>query len=159
MKPNLERMFRIIDEVFATRNDPDQLRVTPDQQQKLLAVHPATLSERADAGGPYIWVLMIPVTNAVMRDFLDGRISENGLLERTHPGERFDAIYLCSATTLPEYRGRGETKEVCVESVGRIAETHPIKHLFVWPFTKEGAGLAASVARATGLPLLKRKVA
>lgn len=149
-------MFRLIDDVFSTRNDPDQLQVTPAQQKKLTAIHPVTLSERSDANGPYIWVLMIPTTFEVMCDFLECRISETGLLERTEPGQTYDAVYLCSATTLPEYRKKGETKQVCVDAIRAIASLHPLQHLYVWPFTDAGDRLAVSVAHASNLPLLKR---
>lgn len=51
-KPNFQRMLNLIDEVFATRNDPDQLQVTPQQLKKLEQIHPSTLSELANEDGP-----------------------------------------------------------------------------------------------------------
>lgn len=149
-------MFGIIDEVFATRNDPDQLQVTPVQQKKLAALHPSTLSELADEHGPIVWVLVIPTTETLMREFLSGTISENQLLDKTKPGDKFEAIYLCSATTLPEYRGKGKTKKLCLDAIRSIAAEYPIKSLFVWPFTPEGDKLAKAVADETGLALYKK---
>ena len=157
MKPNLQRMLQLIDEVFATRSDPDQLQVTPQQQKKLQAIHPATLTERADKDGPYIWVLMIPTSSRVMNDFISGKISESRLLQNTSAGEEYDTIYLCSVTTLPEYRGRGETKQACLEAIRKISADHPVHTLFVWPFTGPGDGLAHALAKETGLRLLKRE--
>jgi len=151
-------MMQIIDEVFATRNDPDQLQVTPQQLKKLQKIHPATLTELADENGPVIWVLVIPTTETVMHDFLNGIISEKELLERTQPGDRYDCLYLCSVTTLPEYRGKGQTKKLCLEVISSIRKDHPIKTLFAWPFTKEGERLAEALAKTTGLQLLKRKM-
>src|ERR1043165_4164813 len=104
-RSNFNRMMKGIDEVFATRNDPDQLQVTPGQIKKLQALHPASLSELADENGPLIWVLMIPTTNKIMKDFLAGIISENELLNQTTPGMSYESVYLCSASTLPEARG------------------------------------------------------
>ena len=155
-KLNFDRMMKVIDEVFATRKDPDQLQVTNQQRKKLEKIHPATLSELADDNGPLIWVLIIPTTSKVMKDFINGFISEKELLERTNPGDSYDALYLCSASTLPEERGKGKTKRLCIEAINSIKKDHSIKTLFVWPFTREGNALAESLARELGLNLLKR---
>jgi hypothetical protein len=158
MQPNMVKMFEIIDEVFSTRNDPDQLQVTPIQQKKLAALHPATLSELADENGPLIWVLVIPTTQKVMDQFLKASISENELLNLTSPEDKFECIYLCSATTLPSERGKGRTKKLCVEAIRRICASYSIKSLFVWPFTPGGDHLAEAVAAETRLSLFKRTI-
>jgi hypothetical protein len=156
-KNNYRRMMHLIDEVFATRNDPGQIQVTAAERHKLSQIHPSTLAELSDKNGPLIWVLMIPTTAAIMREFLDGKLSEKELLDRTPVGGSYDCVYLCSATALPEARGRGETKQLCLQAIAGMMKDHPITALFVWPFTKEGERLAESVARAAGLKLLKKK--
>src|SRR5688500_19040546 len=103
-KPNYRRMMRLINETFATRSDPDQLQVTGEQLKKLGKIHPKSLSEVSDLNGPLIWALLIPTTQNVMNEFLTGHISEKELLEKTRPGQKYDCIYLCSVTTLPEAR-------------------------------------------------------
>ena len=150
---NFERMMEIIDGVFETRSDPDQLQVTQNDIAKLQELHPATLSEYNEGNGPCIWILLIPTTKAIMQSFLEGNISENGILQQTRPGTAFDAIYLCSATTLPEYRGKGLTMQLVLEAIGSIRKEHSIEHLFVWPFTPEGEVLAQKVAERVGVPL------
>lgn len=152
-KPNFNRMLQIIDDVFATRNDPGQIQVSPQQLRKLEQIHPATLTEQADENGPLIWALVIPTTTEVMADFLAHKITEKELLERTRPGQSYNCIYLCSVTTLPEMRGRGETKKLCVSAIEAICKDHPINTLFVWPFTKEGLHLAEAIAAACQLDL------
>jgi len=154
-KPNFNRMMQIIDEVFATRNDPDQLQVTPSQLEKLQQIHPSTLNELSDENGPLIWALMIPTTRAVMMDFIENRISEKQLLEHTPLHVSYDCIYLCSVSTLPEMRGKGKTKALCLDAIQAIRKDHPITTLFVWPFTSEGNMLAEALAKACGLELLK----
>lgn len=147
----------IISEVFATRNDPDQLQVTRDDVRKLQAIHPATLSEYNEGSGPIVWLLIIPTTNEIMQKFLDGKISENQILRQTKPGDKYDTIYLCSATTLPEYRGKGITMRITLEAIDAIRKDHPITSLFVWPFTEQGKHLAEKIAEKTGLTLYRRK--
>jgi len=100
-------------------------------------------------------VLLIPTTAKIMDDFLSGKISESKLLQRTEPNQQYDSIYLCLATTLPEARGKGHTKELCLEAIQKICEDYPIKFLFVWAFTKEGEVLAETLSTVTGLPLKK----
>jgi hypothetical protein len=156
-KPNFSRMIKLIDEVFATRDDPDQLQVTQKQIKRLEKIHPATLTELTNEEGPITWILMIPTTTAVMEQFIQHQISEKALLDKTLPGESFSCIYLCSATTLPEYRGKGETKKLCLDAIERIRKNYEIKTLFVWPFTKEGEKLAETIALACDLKLIKRK--
>jgi hypothetical protein len=155
-QPNYERMMKLIDEVFATRQDQGQLQVTSAQQKKLARIHSATLSEYTNEDGPLIWVLMIPTTEEVMQDFIDSKISEKELLDLTPDNGPYTAIYLCSVTTLPEMRGKGKTKELCLQAINAICKDHPIKSLFVWPFTREGNKLAETLSGKTGLSLLQR---
>src|SRR4051812_38956440 len=107
--PNFARMIQIIDEVFDTRNDPGQLQVTAAQRRKLHELHSCTLMEKTDKDGPVIWLLLIPTTENTMERFLKKEINEKQLLELTQPNDKLTCLYLCSATTLPEYRGKGET--------------------------------------------------
>ncbi|MCE3259492.1 MAG: GCN5-related N-acetyltransferase (GNAT)-like protein [Bacteroidetes bacterium] len=150
-------MLQLIDDVFATRSDPGQLQVTGAQIKKLNEIHPATLSEVSNEDGPLIWVLIIPTTKSVMNEFLKGTITEKELLDKTRPGDTYDCMYLCSVTTLPEARGKGETRKLCLKAIREIAKEHPINTLFAWPFTKEGNQLSESLAKATGMELLKRE--
>lgn len=152
-----QRMMAIINNVFATRNDPDQLQVTQGDVRKLQALHPATLSEYNEGSGPIVWLLIIPTTNDVMQKFLPGEISENQVLQQTKPGEIYEAIYLCSVTTLPEYRGKGITTKLALDAIDAIRKDHPISSLFVWPFTDQGKKLAEKIAKKSGLALHIRK--
>ena len=155
---NLTRMMKVIEGVFAMRKDPLQLQVNEKVLAKLEQIHPATLSEYNEGNGPAVWVLVIPTTTELMNRFLEEKISEQELFDQTNPGRKYETIYLCSATTLHEYRGKGITKRLCCEAIERIRSEHKIKKLFVWTFTPEGDELAESIARETKLPLLKRKM-
>jgi hypothetical protein len=153
LKPNFKRMMDLIDQTFATRNDPGQIQVTQTQMKKLRSIHSATLSEFANDDGPLIWILLVPTTHEVMEDFLQGNISETELLKRIKPNQDYDCIYLCSATTLPEVRGKGETKKLCLNANQNICKDHAIKTLFVWPFTNEGEKLAHVIAQKCNMTL------
>ena len=74
----------------------------------------------------------------------------------TPVGASYDAIYLCSALVLEEFRRKGIAKQLALKAIEDIRKDHPVKALFVWSFTKEGDIAAESIARFTSLPLYKR---
>ena len=154
--PNLERMIRLVDEFFQARSDPEQISVTEEEREKLAAMHPATLSEERTEDGPVAWVLVVPTTRVLMEEFLARRITERELLARTPLTARYDALYLCSAIVLPEYRRKGLARRLTVEAARAIALTYPITVLFTWSFSEEGRRLAEAVAKDLELPLRER---
>jgi ribosomal protein S18 acetylase RimI-like enzyme len=153
---NLERMIRLAEEFFAVKNDPSQIAVDEKVMARLEAIHPATISEKRNADGPIAWILIIPTTREVMEDFIARRISERDLLDRTRAGLRYEAVYLCSALVLPEYRRQGLAKRMAVDAVRAMQREHPIAELFFWAFSTEGKDLASSIAAALTLPLRER---
>jgi len=155
---NLERMIQLADEVFAVKNDPSQLDVNEKVIKQLQSLHPATISEHDDGKGPVAWILVIPTTSFLMKDFLSKKITERELVDLTPLHDtKYDALYLCSALVLTEYRGKGIAKRLALEAIASIRKQHPLQTLFVWPFSKEGDALADTIAHLVGLPLLKRE--
>ena len=154
---NFERMIQLADEVFSYRTDPDQISVTEKEREKLEQISQATLSEYNEGDGPIAWIMLIPTTTKVMQDFITHMISERQLLEQTLPGEKYDAIYLCSALVLEEYRHKGIALKLTLDAIRTIQKDHEIKALYVWPFTDGGDKLADVTAERVGLPLFKRE--
>jgi hypothetical protein len=153
---NFERLIRLADEVFAVKNDPEQLNVNQDVIERLKKIHPATISEYDDGNGPVAWVLVIPTTIDLMNSFLENKISENELFELTPVDTAYETLYLCSALVLEEYRRKGITKRLALKAIEDIRKDHPLKALFVWAFTKEGDLASEAIASLVGLPLYKR---
>jgi ribosomal protein S18 acetylase RimI-like enzyme len=149
-------MVRLAEEFFAAKNDPAQISVTPEVMERLRQIHLATLTEQDNGDGPVAWVLLIPATQHLMERFIAQQISERELLEIDPVHVEYEAVYLCSALVLPEYRGTGLAKRLTCSAVKSIAADHPIKSLFYWAFSSEGEKLAASVARELELPLHRR---
>lgn len=160
MKPmppsNLDRMIQLAKEFFALKNDPAQISVTEETMEKFREIHPATLTEENDGSGPVAWILLIPTTHELMEQFIAKQITERELLEKTPLQGRYDALYLCSALVLPEYRAKGLAKQLTRAAVKSIRADHPIERMFYWAFSPEGKKLAASVAREADLPLYSR---
>lgn len=149
-------MLRLAGEFFAVKTDPDQLNVTPEVLERLKRIHPATLSDYGTPDGPVVWILLIPTIREVMERFLAKAINEAQLLDLTPVPASYDALYLCSALVLPEYRKQGLAAKVACGAIESIRRDHPITTLFYWEFSGEGKKLAEAVSRSSGLPLLSR---
>lgn len=152
---NIERMINLAEEVFDTRNDPEQLDVDHEVLGRLQRIHPAAVSEYDDGNGPAAWILLIPTTRALMQDFVESRISEKELFLMTPENGAYDALYLCSALVLEEYRRKGIARKLTLKAIEKIRKDHPVQTLFVWPYSTEGDKAAVSIAQLTGLPLTR----
>ena len=153
---NYERIIQLSDEVFSSRTDPDQLNVDEKVMERLELIHPNTLSEFDDGNGPVCWILCIPTTLDLMSKFIDQKISERELYELTPLNTKYEAIYLCSALLLEEFRGKGIAQNLAVQALENIKTDHNIKALFFWAFSKEGEKLAEKLSGLMGLPLYRR---
>jgi len=153
---NFERMIQLSDEVFSSRVDPDQLNVNENVMEHLQLIHPDTISEYDDGNGPVCWILCIPTTLDLMNQFINKKISERELYEQTPLNIKYEAIYMCSALLLEEFRGKGIAQTLGLKAIENIKKDHSIKALFFWSFSKEGEKLAKKASDLMGLPLYKR---
>jgi GNAT superfamily N-acetyltransferase len=153
---NYGRMIKLAEEFFDMKNDPSQITVDEETIALLKLIHPWALNEKQDPNGPVAWVLIFPTTEQLMKQFIDCRINEMQLLHSTPLNVKYDAVYLCSALVLPEYRGKGIARHLAVHAIQMMRSDHPISSLFLWAFSPEGAGLAQSIAEEIGLPLYQR---
>jgi hypothetical protein len=155
-KSNFERMIELSDEVFSSRTDPDQLNVNATVMEHLALIHPDTISEYDEGNGPVCWILCIPTTLHLMHQFINKEISERALYELTPLNTNYEAIYMCSALLLEEFRGKGFAQNLAVKAIESIQKDHSIKALFFWAFSKEGEKLAEKLSRLMDLPLYQR---
>ena len=153
---NFDKMIQLAEDVFSAHNDPAQLDVTEKVMVRLEQIHPATLSEHIEGDGPVVWILLIPTTVDLMNRFIAEEISETELLNQTPLDIKYEALYLCSALVLPEFRRKGLATQVGMDAIKRIRADHPIKFLFSWNFSREGAILAEQAAKNESLLLLSR---
>ena len=151
---NFERMIQLAEDVFNVRTDSSQLNVDEKVIDRLLKIHPNTMSEIDDGNGPVIWILLIPTTTELMNQFLENTITEKKLYELTPLNNTYTSLYLCSALVLEEFRGKGMAKKLTIQAIENIKKDHPIESLFVWPFSKEW--LAEKISAITQLPLRKK---
>jgi GNAT superfamily N-acetyltransferase len=155
-KENLVRMIQLAEKFFGAKHDPDQIQVDEHILARLKKIHPACITEKNTRNGPVAWMLVLPTSHRLMELFITKQISERELLRRTHAGKTYDSAYLCSALVLPEYRGKGLSKRLMIQSVKSIQKQHTIQSLFYWSFGVAGEHLAEVVASKLQLPLYKR---
>jgi uncharacterized protein YdeI (YjbR/CyaY-like superfamily) len=153
---NYQRLIKLAEEVFAVKSDPDQLDVSQEVIERLKKIHPATVSEFSDENGPVAWLLVIPTTSDLMNRFLAKEITEKELFNLTPTDTAYEALYLCSALVLEEYRRKGIAKQLALKAIEDIRKDHPLKCLFVWAFSKEGDLASEALSVLTELPLYKR---
>ena len=154
---NFERLVKLADEVFAVKSDPSQLDVNAEVLERLYKLHPATVSAFDDGNGPVAWVLLIPTTLDLMNRFLEKQISEKELFDLTPIEAKYDAVYLCSALVLEEFRRKGIASQLALTAIDNMREMHQLKAVFVWAFTPEGDSAAETIANLAKLPLYKRE--
>ena len=150
-------MIQLADEVFAVKDDPSQLDVNQEVLERLHQIHTATVSEYNEGNGPIAWLLIIPTTMDLMNRFLQGEISEKEMFNLTPLDVKYEALYLCSAMVLEEYRRKGITKQLSLTAIEAISKDHTLKATFVWAFSPEGDLAAETIARLAGLSLYKRE--
>ncbi len=149
-------MIQLADEFFAAKSDPLQISVDRKVIARLKKIHQSTMTEKSISTGPIAWILVIPTTQELMKQFITKKINERELLNKTPLQAKYDSIYICSAIVLPEYRNRGLAKSLMTKAIKSILKDHPIHCFFYWAFSKAGKKLAASVAKEFSLPLYKR---
>jgi hypothetical protein len=154
---NYQRLIKLAEDVFSFRSDPEQLDVNPEIMERLRKIHPSTMMEYNDGKGPGAWILVIPTTKTLMEQFINCEINEKQLFNLTPLDVKYDSLYLCSALVLEEYRHKGITTRFVISALKEMQKEHPIKSLFVWPFTEGGDAIARKIAGLTGLPLYERK--
>ncbi len=156
MTKNLERLIKLAEDTFAIKSDPRQLNVNQKVIERLERIHPSTLAEYDEGEGPVAWLVVIPTSTELMQKFISDEITEKELFELTPTEGTYDALYLCSALVLEEYRRKGIVKELALKAIKEIMKDHPIQSLFVWAFSSEGDSAAGNIAMIVGLPLYKK---
>lgn len=133
----LDKMLDVAEQFFGTESDSQQMPIKKESFYKLQRLHPKTVIYKLENEEPISWVVILPTTIELMEKFLGGEINERELLDLTKPQDKYEALYLCAAFTLPDYRRKGYVLEMFKEAVKNIPHTENVK-LFAWPFSREG---------------------
>jgi hypothetical protein len=149
----LDKMLNIAEKFFVTESDPNQMPITKESFYKLQRLHPKTVVYRLENGEPISWVIVLPTQTELMEKFLKGKINERELLDMTKPQEKYEALYLCAAFTVPEHRRRGYILQMIQEAIDAIPHTEDVK-LFAWIFSDEGRKIVERLNKILGVRIL-----
>lgn len=152
----LEKMLSMGERFFGTVVDSEQMPVTKESYYKLQKLHPKTVVYRIEHGEPVSWVVVLPTSTELAGQFLRGKINERELLDLTKPQDEYEALYLCAAFTVPEYRRKGYVLELFKEAVNGIPHVSDAM-LFAWPFSDEGRRVMEKAETIFGIKIVQKR--
>ena len=148
-----QKMDVIAEEIFGTQNDPSQISVTKESGDKLSAITPNWIEYELDErGDPIAWVVILPTTKELAEKFLNKEINERELLDLTKWQEKYSAIYLCAAITVPEHRRKGLALKLFKQAIAKISKTDNYS-LFAWPMGDGVEGLNQKLENDLGVKI------
>jgi hypothetical protein len=148
----LNKIISVDEKFFRTTNDSQQIPITKEALDKILQLHSNAFLYKLENNEPISWVVVVPTSKDLADKFLNDEISERELLDLTKPQLVYEAIYLCSATTMPEHRRKGYVIEMMKEAIGSIPHKEDVK-LFAWAYSPEGKALMEKAAREFGVKI------
>lgn len=145
----LEKTLVIAEKFFGTSEDPEQIPITKESFHKFQDLDPNSFLYKLDKGEPVSWVAVLPTSKNLAKKFLNQEISEKELMNMSQMQDKYDAIYLCSAFTVPSHRKKGYALELLKQSIEQIPHTDDVQ-LFAWPYSKEGLALGKKLEKQLG---------
>jgi hypothetical protein len=139
-----EKRRLITEAYFGTSNDPDQIPVAKSSLEKLKQLSCYCINCAYEGDNPVSWTIAIPTSVGLMESFLREEITERTMFDKTQVGD-MGALYLCSAFTLGEFRGKGIAKELLTKQVAMFLGENPDMEVFAWAWSKEGGKLVGSL--------------
>jgi GNAT superfamily N-acetyltransferase len=157
-KEAFEKVLKMSEEFFGTESDPEQMSVSEESARKLWSIHPDTVLYAFEGGEPVAWVVIVPTSADVMEKFLAKKISERDLLDLAAAEKKFEALYVCGAFVLPDYRRKGYAKELLLKGIRILSQGKDIP-LYAWVYSDEGRKLTESLSRTLGKEIISRSLA
>lgn len=152
-----EKALELSEAFFGTKKDPEQIPVTQASADKLQSIHPNTIRYQLDErGDPIAWVVVIPTSTETMQKFTSGSISERELLDVAAEERSFEALYLCSAFVLPEYRRKGYAKQLLLDGIRELSGGRDLP-LYAWVYSEAGERLVDAVSQTLGRQVARRE--
>lgn len=155
LDPILEqKMDRIAEDIFGTEKDPGQIPITKEYGEILERLTPHWIKYRLDDyGEPIAWSVVVPTQLDLMHKFMRGEITEKELVDLTKHQDEYEALYLCAAVTIPQYRRKGYALETMIEAINNVPHVENAV-LFAWAYSEEGRKLVEKLSGVLGDKIL-----
>lgn len=133
-----EEISDIAEGLFDTGHSEDQIPIEEATVVKMdLLTRDWLVCVLDEKGNPISWVMIVPTQKELAKKFINKEISEKELFVETEFAEQYDALYLCSAITIPEFQKRGLVTLLTLGLIQKIPHTaDPV--IFSWPTTVPG---------------------
>jgi hypothetical protein len=153
----LQRTMKIAEEFFGTQTDPNQIPITFETVKKLNNLSKSWYEyELNNKEEPISWVVLVPTQKEIAEKFLNNQITERQILDLTKKQNVYNALYLCSAFTVPEERGKGLATNLFKRAIKNIPLT-PDAFVFAWPFSEDGLKMLDNNSNLGGRNILIKK--
>lgn len=149
-------MMKLAEQYFGTESDLEQIPITKESVQKLQQLHDKTIVAKLVGKEPISWVVVLPTSLVLADRFLTKQINERELLDQTKPESLYEALYLCSAFTVPVHQRHGFALELTKEAINSIPCTKEVK-FFAWPYSSEGELLLKKLSADLDRKIFLRK--
>ncbi len=137
--PPPEKTAPITERFFGTAVDPEQIPIVPESREKMKKLSPYCFHTAFDSNdNPVSWVIRIPTTRELKEKFMRKEITEREMFDQTVPAQTYDALYLCTSFTIPEFRRKGIARALTIETIEKFKENSPNIQLFSWIYSSDG---------------------
>lgn len=153
---NLLKTMQIAERFFGTQKDPEQMPINLASYDKIQKLSPYSLICELKNDEPVSWVVTVPTSKVIMNKFISKEINEKQLLEISNPQDKYDAIYLSAAFTLPDHRRQHLATKLFLEAISKIPHTDDVDY-FGWIYSKEGRKLGKTLEKKLMTKILTRE--
>ena len=156
------QLVTMLEAFYNTENDPNQVPIRPNTAGKnSISTRIPECAVIIKTGDELVGsTLVLPCTQALMRDFITGQINEAQLVEKIREEnityETMQTIYSCSAFIAPKHRGKGLAMKALIHSIKSIT-TKKIP-IFYWEYSSIGKIITEKYAAYLGVELYVRKM-
>lgn len=153
----IDKTLEITENFFETENDPNQIPINKDSEDKILSIHKDAIIVKNDENDePIAWCVIIPTSIDTMNKFLNKEITEKELMNIACIEKKFEALYLCSVFVIPEYRNKGYAKNLMTEGINKLQGNNQTP-LYYWAYSNEGKELVNSLSKSLNRQILELK--
>ncbi len=153
----MHKTFKIAEQFYGSESHPDHIPIKAESAAKLDSISDNWFNCAFDDNNePISWIVVIPTSIALMKDFITAKITEKQLFDSTSIATPQEALYLCSAFTIPEYRRQGLAMRLILETIGQF-EQSGTKELFAWIYSPEGEQMVTTMQQRYGRKIYIRK--
>lgn len=137
----------VAEEIFGAEEDTTQTKPTIENALKLIAIDKNNFVCVKDGEKIIAWTVTLPTSKQNMNEFLDGKITERELSERSKKNHSFETLYLMAGITLPEYQRKGLYSLCRKYQIEYFKTKYGIHDFYAMPFSPEGEKALAKVEK------------